>query len=158
MFIPETDTPEVVMGEVFLRHRGGGPARAFTVTGTRVHHASLLLAFAGVNTRDEADLLRSHTVLVSRDRLPPLGRDEILLADLPGLRVVVVDQENEGREREIGLIDSVGMPAGQILWTIITPDGREILFPAVEEFVLSIEPEKGLARIAPPPGLLDLYM
>jgi 16S rRNA processing protein RimM len=44
------------------------------------------------------------------------------------------------------------------LWSIRTPDGKEVLFPAVEEFVLDIDLEAGSVRIAPPPGLLDLYL
>jgi 16S rRNA processing protein RimM len=52
----------------------------------------------------------------------------------------------------------VDTPAGQEIWTILTPEGREILFPAAPDFVLEINPEAGLARIAPPPGLLALYL
>ena len=41
---------------------------------------------------------------------------------------------------------------------IATPDGKEILFPAVDQFVISIDLEEGKAVIAPPPGLIELYL
>ncbi|MDR2799800.1 MAG: ribosome maturation factor RimM, partial [Desulfovibrio sp.] len=31
-------------------------------------------------------------------------------------------------------------------------------FPAAPDFILDIDPEAGFARIAPPPGLLALYL
>lgn len=150
-----TEYPELASGTVYLRPRNGGVARPLAIAHTRAHHGALLVAFSDITDRNQAELLRSHTVLVSRDRLPALEEDEIWLRDLPGLRVIAL--EEDGPEREIGVITAAEAPAGQILWTIAAPDGTEILFPAVDEFVLSIDPDKGEARIAPPPGLLDLY-
>lgn len=63
-----------------------------------------------------------------------------------------------GQWRDLGRIVSAGAPAGQVLWTISGKNGQEILFPAVEEFIVAIDLEAGTARIAPPPGLLDLYL
>jgi 16S rRNA processing protein RimM len=109
-----------------------------------------------VNTRTEAESLRSHTVLVSRDRLPASGEGEVPAGDLPGLTVLA--RGEDGLDRPLGFIAFAAAPAGQQIWSIATPDGREILVPAVPEFVLSIDPAAGIARIAPPPGLLDLYL
>ena len=150
-----TDFPELASGTVYLRPRGGGQARALTIERTRVHHGTLLVAFAEISDRNQAELLRSHTVLVAEDRLPALEDDEVWLRDLPGLRVIAVAED--GGEREIGVITTAEAPAGQILWTIAAPGDKEILFPAVDAFVLSIDQDKGEARIAPPPGLLELY-
>lgn len=155
VFVLTAESPELASGQVYLRHKNGGPVRPFTVERTRRHHGNLLIVFAGVASRNDAEALRSHTVLVSRDRLPPLAEGEMLLSDLPGLRVLAVQG---GAEREIGVIASVDASSGQVLWSIRPARGGEILFPAVDEFVLSIDPERGEARIAPPPGLLELYL
>ena len=150
------ESRDIVEGTLFLRHRSGGRIRPFTLTGKRRHHSSLLLSFAGVTTRNDAELLRSHTVYVLRDSVPPPDDDEVFLADLPGLRVFKVNEA--GGDVELGIIEEASAPAGQVLWTIRTLRGEEILFPAVEEFVLSIDLENNTARIAPPPGLLELYI
>lgn len=150
----EADDPGLLKGDVILESPGGETA-VYAVTRARTHHGSLLLSLEGVSGRNQAELLRRHRILIPRAKLPVLGDDEIYLADLPGLRVIA---EEEGREREIGVIARVDVPAGQELWTITAPSGREILFPAVDEFVLDIDLESGEARIAPPPGLLALYL
>lgn len=158
VLVPDPEFPEAAEGEVFLRPRHGGAALSYAVAGRRVHHDTLLVTLKGVETRNQAELLRAHTVLCRRELLPfPKGR--IFLGDLTGLRVFAVnDTTGEGEEREIGRLVSAQAPAGQIIWSIETPDGKEVLFPAVDEFVLSIDLEAKTARIAPPPGLLELYL
>jgi len=56
----------------------------------------------------------------------------------------------------IGALANVDFAGGQELWVIETPDGKEILFPAVPDFVDAVDLERGIIRISPPPGLLDL--
>lgn len=155
ILVLQAESPDILAQGIFVRPRHGGATRPMRVVGMRRHHGNLLLSLEGVVTRNDAELLRSHTVLVSERMLPPLEEDEIYLRDLPGLKVFVSE---DGRECELGVIREVSAPAGQDLWTIATENGREILFPAVDEFILSIEPENGKALIAPPPGLLDLYL
>ena len=149
------ESSDLVQGTLFLRHRSGGAIRPFPLLRKRTHHGSLLLSFADVTTRNDAEALRSHMVFVAMQDVP-LEDDEVFLHDLPGLRVFTVNEK--GVETELGLLEDVSAPAGQILWTIRTPDGKEILFPAVDEFVLSIDLEAKRARVAPPPGLLDVYL
>ena len=149
------ETLDLAQGTLFLRHRSGGAIRPFSLLRKRIHHGALLLTFAGVTTRNDAEALRSHTVFVARQEVA-LADNEVFLHDLPGLRVFAVNEK--GAETELGLLESVSVPAGQILWTIRTPDGKEILFPAADDFVLSIDLDAKRARIAPPPGLLDLYL
>lgn len=167
----EAESPDLISGELILRPDGQGRERRLVVERTRVHHGALLVSFKGVTTRNDAELLCRHVVYVPKDRLPALDEDEVYLSDLPGLRVFVVNADAAGLpeaaetqaaeaagEKEIGRIAFVDVPAGQELWTIVTPDGKEILFPAVDEFVISIDLEENRAVIAPPPGLLDLYL
>ena len=144
----------LLRGEVVLESPAGERNKV-TVKRVRSHHGNLLLTLSGITNRDLAESVRRHSILIPRDKLPPLDDGEVYLLDLPGLTVVV---EEENGERVIGAIQQVDIPAGQELWTIITPSGKEILFPAVDEFILGIDLENGTARIAPPPGLLDLYL
>lgn len=151
----QAESPDILQGVIYVRPRHGGAVKNFRVQGLRRHHGNLLVSLQGVSSRNDAEQLRSHTVLVPEEKLPPLEEGEVYQKDLPGLRVFVVER---GKEREIGRISAVSAPAGQDLWAIVTEKGREILFPAVEEFVVSIDLEAGRAVIDPPPGLLDLYL
>jgi 16S rRNA processing protein RimM len=153
VLIPDDAMPAPLPAEIFLRPRQGGPARPYTVMRSRKHHGTFILALEGIEDRNAAETLRSHTLLLPADAFPA---DEPPPAALPGIRVFTPD--GEGGERELGRIANAARPAGQTIWSIITEDGREILFPAVREFILSLDTEKGEARIAPPPGLLELYL
>ena len=156
VLVLQAESADILAGDIYTRPRHGGVVRPLRVTGIRRHHGNLLLTLAGVATRNDAEPLRSHTVFVLANKLGPLDEGEIYHKDLPGLRVFAVEDGRE--EREIGVIRDVSAPAGQDIWTILSAGGKEILFPAVENFVLDIDIDKGRATIAPPPGLLDLYL
>jgi 16S rRNA processing protein RimM len=153
VLVPDVDMPAPLPAEIFLRPAQGGTPRPYTVTQSRQHHGTFIVALEGVEDRNAAETLRSHAVLLPAEAFPS---DEPPLASLPGIRVFTPDG-NSG-ERELGRIASAERPAGQTIWSIISEDGNEILFPAVQEFILSLDTEKGEARIAPPPGLLELYL
>lgn len=58
----------------------------------------------------------------------------------------------------LGTLEQVLFHGEQEVWVIVTPDGREVLFPAVPEFVPDIDLDAEIIRIAPPEGLLELYL
>jgi 16S rRNA processing protein RimM len=153
----EAEDPKLLRGEVYLAPPAGeAPPAAGFVERVRLCRGEVLLTLRGVDNRDKAEELRRQRLFIPRTRLPLPAEGEVYLFSLPGLRVLSRDEG--GAETEIGRIASVDTPAGQEIWTILTPEGREILFPAAPDFVLEINPEAGLARIAPPPGLLALYL
>ncbi len=61
-------------------------------------------------------------------------------------------------EEELGIIEEISFPAGQELWTIKSRDGKEILFPAVSEFIEKYDLPNKKVYINPPEGLVDLYL
>ena len=149
-----TDNPELLAGPVLLRLGRAAPA-PHTVVGLRTHHGGLLVRLEGLTDRTAAEALRGAEILIDRAKLPPLEEGEIFLNDLIGL---VVRCESATGPAELGRIESVDIPAGQEIWSIRTPEGKEVLFPAVPDFVRRIDPVAGEVCIAPPPGLLDLYL
>ena len=136
---------------LFLQHGNKAP-REYDLHGLREHSGRVLLIFQGVEDRDAAEALRGCAVLIPTALLPPLQEEEIYLNQLQGCEVVLEDGSPLGRIRE------VLAPAGNEVWAIDTPDGREVLFPAEDQFILSADPDQGVVRIAPPPGLLEMYL
>ncbi|MDR0827092.1 MAG: hypothetical protein LBN33_04315 [Desulfovibrio sp.] len=153
IFVPDANLQSDPAGEIFLRPRAGGESRPFRVLACRRREGRALLSLEGISDRNAAQALCAHTVLKPAGDFA--GGESLPLAALPGFRVFVPDAF--GAEQELGLIREAQCPAGQTIWTIIDAEGREILFPAVSAFILSLDPEKGEARISPPPGLLDIY-
>lgn len=126
--------------------------RRVKVSAWRVHKGSVLVTFDTVDGRNEAEAIRGHEVLVPESALPELTDDELYLYQIEGLEVRLEGGEVLGNVRE------VMMPAGQEIWAIDTPEGKEVMFPVAEEFILAVDLDEGFVEIVPPPGLLDLYL
>ncbi len=146
------ESPELLRGTLWLRPGRGAP-RPHTVAAVRRHQGRPLVLFEGIADRSAAETLRGMHVLVPKDRLPEPAEDEVYLHELLGLRVLLHDTGTA-----LGTLDDVQMPGGQEVWSIRTADGKEVLLPAVEEFVASIDLDAREVRITPPPGLLELYL
>lgn len=146
------ESPEIFAGSLWLSD-GRNPPVQREIEGRRMHQGQVLLRFAGIADRTAAEALRGLTVLIEMDRLPELDDDEVYVHELLGLQVV------DGHTGTmLGELSRVDFLAGQELWAIVTPQGREILFPAVPEYVERIDLDAAVARILPPPGLLELYL
>ncbi len=126
--------------------------RPVRILSARQHKERPLVLLEGVPSRTEAELLRGLKILVRKQEMPDLDEGEAYLHDLLGCRILLEDGTY------LGILEYVEFPAGQEIWTIRTPDDREILFPAVEEFIHSFDEDTAEVRICPPPGLLDVYL
>ena len=153
-FGPVTDSAQGTAGQGCPERSALTPA---TVTAVRQHHGAVLVMVEGIDDRDAADALRRRGVFIARGKLPRARNHEVYLHDLLGLAVMVADPNGAGGFQSVGAITSIASPAGQELWSITTPEGKEILFPAVPEFVGTIDLDAGTVVITPPPGLIELY-
>lgn len=124
-----------------------------TLLGWREHNDRLLLTLEGIENREKAELLRGYQVLVPAMCLPAQPQSLLPAHELEGLAVRLADGTS------LGTLESVAAPTAlQQLWTIRTACGQEVLFPAVPELVLDLNPGTGVVVIAPPPGLVELYL
>lgn len=146
-----TDSIDVFLGEVFLQKSNSLPKKAEIIS-SRIHQGVALVRFKGFSDRSAVEVLRGQTLLVSRSLLPEIESNESYLYDLLGFSVVL-----DNTDEAIGRLEYVLFPGGQELWSIITPEGKEVFLPAIPEFVLEIDTNSQLIRINPPKGLLELY-
>lgn len=145
------ESPEILKGPFYLQ-AGEAPPKAAKAKNSRQHKGQPLLLLENIADRTAAESLRGLKVLVHTDDLPDLDDDEVYLHTIIGLEVVLEDGQ------PVGILDHVEFPADQELWSITHPSGKEVLFPAAEEFIIAFEVEQGRIVIAPPEGLLDLYL
>lgn len=120
-----------------------------------VRHASRdkedwLVTLEGVAGRDAADALRGKTVRIPRDAVD-VADDELLVADLVGCTVVDVTGTVIGE-----ITGSFDSGAHEVLELRAAGEGREILLPLVDAFVVSIDVAQKRVVYDPPEGLLDL--
>ena len=118
--------------------------RAMAVATLREHGQRVIVRFKGVDDRNGAEALRGHEILVHVDDLPEPDEHELYLYEVEGLTVLLEDGTT------LGEVDSIAFPGGQEVWTILTPDDQEILFPVAQEFVPAVDLDQRTVTIAPP--------
>ncbi len=145
------ESPELLKKPLMLR-AGRLTPRPVCVQAWKLWRDQLILKIEGCDDRSRAEELRGQELLIDASFLPETEEDEPYLRDLTGLSVQLEDGSALGR------LENISFPAGQEIWHIRTPDGKhEILFPAVPDFVRAINLSFGIAIIAPPAGLVELY-
>jgi 16S rRNA processing protein RimM len=135
------DPDSTILGEVDTIWVGGVQRKILQARGT---HRGWLMAFEGVTTRNDAELLKGQIVEVDRAALG-LEEGEVLLDDLVGCKVVCTDG------RPWGTIAAVQLGPQDLL---LIHDGElERLLPFVDEFVKSIDVVAGIVTVDPPEGI-----
>ncbi len=107
----------------------------------------LLIAFEGYITPEKAGELRNQIVYVNANNLPPLGEDEYYHHQLLGIRVI--DEKGE----TLGTLNEILETGANDVYVIRRESGPELLLPAIEETILSIDLEKGEMKVHVLPGL-----
>jgi 16S rRNA processing protein RimM len=129
-------------GETFAVDGG----RTLTVAAARSHSGRLVMRFAGVESREQAEQLRGVVLEVSREQVA-LDEDTFWSDDLLGREVV----DDQGVL--VGVVESTMDGAAHDYLVVARTDGGEILIPAVAELV-DVGPERIVVTAIP--GLLDV--
>ncbi len=124
--------------------------RVLNVTQIRFQNGTVLMRLEGVNSIDDARLLRNSDLLVDRADAIPLEEGEYFIGDYIGLRVVT----DEGKE--MGFIREVIETGANNVFLAVTEEGRELMLPNIPDCVLEARPEEGYIRVHILEGLLDL--
>ncbi len=112
------------------------------------HKGHLLVKFAAIDTRQDAEKLRGRDLTIPRDELRPLPEGEYYAFQLVGLDVVTREGKNVGR-----IVDIMTTASNDVY--IVKGKRGELLIPAIEDVVKSIDLEGGKIVIEAIEGLLD---
>ena len=110
----------------------------------------VILKLKGVDDRNAAEELRESDIYITEEDLRELPEDTFYVRDLIGCKVV-----NAETEETLGEIADVLQNSAQDIYQIKTEGGKEILVPAVGDFVEEVNIEEKLVRINVIPGLID---
>ncbi len=97
----------------------------------------VILKIQGIDDRTSAEKMRGKYLLIDRENARKLPDDSYYIADLIGLAAV---DENGAA---IGTVSDVIQNPAHDIYEILAADGRKILVPAVDEFVLNVDLEGG---------------
>ena len=132
---PWADSPGFLTGFERL-YIDGTPVK---VLSARVHKGCVIAALEGVDNIDGAIRLKNKTVCIDRNDVS-LEEGRHFITDLVGLLAVDADTRNE-----LGPVaDVLSLPANNVY---VIKGEREILVPAVADFVEEINIEEGYIRL-----------
>ena len=142
------DTPYVLSraARVFFAEEGGYRERK--VISASVSGNTVLMSIEGIDTREAAVANKGTVLYLSREDIP-VKRGDMLIADMIGLPVI---DARDGRK--YGELSEVSEAVRGKLYTVKTPEGREVLLPGVPEFIKRIDAEEGVF-ITPIPGFFE---
>lgn len=127
------DTPEI-LASIPTLYIDGAPRR---VEQARPHKGGVIAVLEGVSDVNEAMTLKNKIVSARREDIPSSGP---FLADLIGLKVL-----DSASGTELGVLADVLQPASQRIYVV--RGKREILIPAVDEFIEEINVDGGYLRV-----------
>lgn len=110
-----------------------------------------LVKFCDIDTKEQAQELTGRDVYFARS-LAESDESAMTLHSVTGFTLTDI---TDG-DKLIGTITHVDDSTVNILFNVRTPEGRDILIPASEDFIKDINTERRDIKVCLPEGLLDL--
>lgn len=116
---------------------------------SRVNKNVVIIKFDGIDSIEQADLIRGKILYIDRDDAK-LPEGSYFIQDLIGLRVYDV---NTGRD--YGELTDVSSTGANDVYHITSKSGRETLIAAVPSVVIETDIEGGIMKISPLGGTFE---
>jgi 16S rRNA processing protein RimM len=142
-----TDYPErlATLDTLFV----GSEHQPYGVQRLRRHEDRMIIHFAGLRDRDQAERLRNQFVYIHIDDAVPLEDGEYYLYQVEGIRVVSDDGQELGRLT--GLIET----GANDVYVVTSPDGNEILLPVIPQVIQKVDIPGGVMTVHLIEGLIE---
>ena len=132
--LPWADGPEFLLGFKTLYLNG----KPYAVRSSRVHKTCVLAKLEGIDTPEQATLLRKQVVTVDRTGVK-LPDGAVFIADLIGCRALDDDGSEFGK-----ITDVLTMPSSDVY---VVKGEKTYMIPAVKAFVREINVAEGFVRV-----------
>jgi 16S rRNA processing protein RimM len=153
------DSENLKEGKVLLlKHTGNTPAASAGLpkqleakcTGVRLQKDKPVIRLDGVTDRNMADELRGMEVFIHADQLEELPEGQHYVRDIVGYTVTDL-----ASGREVGVLSDVIQNTAQSILDVRSPEGKQILIPAVDAFLKCIDDDREVIEVELIPGFLD---
>ncbi|RAV28153.1 ribosome maturation factor RimM [Sinomicrobium soli] len=148
----DTDEPELYenLESVFIAV--GHDLVPFFIEASSLHKSDLLrLRFEDVTTEEDADALLRAELYLPLSALPELSGNKFYFHEVIGFLV------KDKKFGDVGRITAVNDTTAQPLFAI-DRDGKEILIPMNDEFIVKVDRKAGAVVVNVPEGLIELYL
>lgn len=120
------------------------------IEGVKFFKQMVILKFKGYENHDDVMKFRQKELWIDRKDAVRLSKDEYFIADL--IDMEVCDEEG----KLIGTLKDVISTGANDVYAVETPEGREVLFPAIKQCVLDVDTAARKMTVHVMEGLLDL--
>jgi 16S rRNA processing protein RimM len=127
----------------------GESARAFQVERARLHSGYALFKFVGYDTEQSVAKLRGEILQIAADDAAKLKKGQYYHYQVVGLNVVKTSGE------PLGVVEEILETGANDVYLVRTPEGKELLLPAIKSVVKKIDPESHQMVVELLPGLSD---
>ena len=141
-----TDDPDLrfIVGNKLTLDNG----KQLSIKSSRWHNQVLLLAFDGINDRNQIEELRDQLISAEVDT-NNMAKGEYHFQQLIGSEVFL---KSGGL---VGVVDEIVKLPGQDLLSV-NKDGKEVLIPMVKQIIVSIDIKTKKIVVDPPEGLFNV--
>ncbi len=115
------------------------------VIAARPHSNIVILKLEGVDSIEQAQLLRNKVLYINRSDVPA---DTVFIQDLIGCEVY-----DASTGKKYGVIKRVSENPANNIWHIVDESGEEHLFPAVKPFIEKIDTDNSIVKVKPIKGM-----
>lgn len=124
--------------------------RLTVIENVRAQKNMVILKLEGADNRNAAEALRGKELYITEDDLPELPEGQYYVRDLIGMSVT----EEDGNL--LGHVTDVLQNTAQDIFEVESENGKKLLIPKVDQFVLDIDAEKREITVRLIEGMLDL--
>lgn len=147
----DVDDPEKYKGMESVIIKIGDNLVPFFITHLQINGNKGILQLKDINSKEEADELKSCTLLLPLDLLPPLEEGQFYYHEVLGYEIV---DQSLGK---LGIIEDIFTGGIQDLISMKYKE-KEILIPVNNEIVGHADHKQKKVYVHLPEGLLDIYL
>ena len=132
--------------KIYISNKNG--KKEYQIQEVKYHKNMVLMKLEGVDTPEQADLLRQSYLLVDRADEEPLEEGVYYIVDLLGLEVYTDDN------KLLGKVDDIFNTGSNDIYVVKDEMWKQILLPGIPEVLKNVDLEKGKITVHLIPGLI----
>ena len=115
--------------------------KEINIISTRYQNNFVVMKVKGVNSREEVARYTNKLLKINRSDVPPLNEGEYYSFDIIGLKVINQD------DVVLGEIIEILKTGSNDVYITKTPEGKQLLIPALKKVVTEINIEEGFMKV-----------
>ena len=109
--------------------------KEYEIEEVKYHKDMVLIKFKGVDTVEQAELLRNAYLTISRDSAEKLEEGRYYIVDMLGLEVYTDE------DKLLGKVDDIYNTGSSDIYVVKDEKGKQILLPAIKEVIKKVDLE-----------------